>query len=184
MAGVGGRDNANCLRCISEPLEIGWIDSWGRYDSSLTKVLHAFKFRGHAFLAEPLGELLASVLQARRDAGFDVVVPVPMTRAKERKRGYNQAALLARSLSGPVGLRVGEPLLRKLTDRRPQAELKKGDRRANVAGTFEADDRVAGLSVLLVDDICTTGETLSACAGALRKAGAADVAAVTVARTP
>jgi ComF family protein len=183
MPGAEGRETT-CLDCLTEPPAASWIDSWGRYESGLTKVLHAFKFRGHSFLSDPLSDLLLEVLNARRDVDFDAIVPVPMHRTKERKRGFNQAELLARGLSRRCGIELGDGVVAKTEERRVQSELKKAERRANVKGTFRADDRARGLSVLLVDDICTTGETLSACAAALRAAGARDVAAVTVARTP
>lgn len=184
MPGVDGSSSASCIRCITEPLETSWIDSWGRYDSGLAKVLHAFKFRGHAFLADPLSDLLVMAFHRRGGSRFDVLVPVPMTRSKERKRGYNQAELLARSLARRLGARCDERILRKVVERRTQSELKKDERRANVRGTFSAEKRADGMRVLLVDDICTTGETLSACAEALVAAGATEVAALTVARTP
>lgn len=179
-----GGESTSCLGCLTEPLEASWIDSWGRYETGLTKVLQAFKFRGHAFLADPLADLLLTVLNARRDSRFDAVVPVPMHPARERKRGFNQAELLSRGLARRSRIALGEGLVVKTEERRAQADLKKNERRANVRGTFRADGRARGLSLLLVDDICTTGETISACAAALRAAGAKDVAAVTVARTP
>jgi ComF family protein len=177
-------DGDECLRCVTEPLATAWIDSWGRYDSGLTKVLHAFKFEGQAFLADPLADLLASAYHARERSDFDVLVPVPMSPARERKRGYNQAALLARSLAGRLRVAFDEHLIRKTVERRTQSELKKAERRGNVRGTFDAERCASGCRVLLVDDICTTGETLSACADVLRGRGAAEVAAITVARTP
>lgn len=183
LSGSTGVESA-CIRCLTEPLSVEWIDSWGRYDSGLTKVLHALKFRGQAFLADPLGDLLAAVLSGRGTSPPDIIVPVPMTRAKERSRGYNQAELLARSLSKRTGVPLETGLLRKTEDRRTQSELRKEDRGANVKGTFAAGAAAGGRSVLLVDDICTTGETLSACAEALLGSGAKSVCAVTVARTP
>jgi ComF family protein len=178
------REEGSCLRCATEPLEIDWIDSWGRYDSGLTEVLQAFKFGGHAFLADPLADLLREVLCARGAPAFDVVTAVPMHPAKENRRGYNQAELLGRCLAKRAGVRFDGRIVRKVEERRTQSELKKEARRANVRGTYAASGLAAGLRVLLVDDICTTGETLSACAGALRASGARSVAAVTVARTP
>jgi len=184
LPGAGGPAGATCLRCITEPLATSWIDSWGRYDSGLTKVLQAFKFGGQSFLSGPLSDLLAAALFSRTAPRFDMIVAVPMTIARERSRGYNQASLLAESLSKRVGLRLETRLLRKTEERRTQSELGKAERRANVEGTFEAGPDARGARILVVDDICTTGETLSACASVLRRAGATDVAAVTVARTP
>jgi competence protein ComFC len=179
-----GRTGTECLGCLTEPLAASWIDSWGRYDSGLTKVLHAFKFYGHAFLSVPLADLLMDALHARGDRGRDAIVPVPMHPSRERKRGYNQAELLARGVARRSGMAMKSGLLAKIDERRVQADLRKDERRANVKGSFRASRDARGLAILLVDDVCTTGETLSACAAALLDAGAADVAAITVARTP
>ena len=105
-----------------------------------------------------------------------------MHRAKERKRGYNQADLLARALSRRIGIRCDMTLLTRRRERATQSQLPKRDRAANVRGAFAASSRVKGKSILIVDDICTTGETLRACAAALHDAGATRVCAVAVAK--
>ncbi len=183
MPAAAPRERVVCLRCQDEPLHLDWIDSWGRYDSGLTKVLHAFKFGGQTFLAGPLSDLLAEVIFAHGAIAFDVFVPVPMHRAKLRRRGYNQAELLAQRLSKTTRIDFDDRLLRKVEERRTQSELKKAERRANVKGTLHAPGGAEGKRILIVDDICTTGETLSACGEVLRAHGARAVSAVTVART-
>src|SRR5205823_10665409 len=146
----------------------------------LERVLHALKFERHDFYDAPLAELMAEVL---RDRDFDAVVPVPMHPARERRRGYNQAELLARALARRIGIRCDTTLLvRRGADRRAQSTLSRAARAANVRGAFAATPRAAGRRVLLVDDICTTGETLRACAGALLRSDAARVCAIAVAR--
>ncbi|PYQ47273.1 MAG: hypothetical protein DMF59_19340, partial [Acidobacteria bacterium] len=142
-------------------------------------MLHAFKFERHDFLDAPLAELLESVVRARNDLDFDAIVAVPMHRAKLRQRGYNQAELLAQALAKRLRIRC-EPMLRKRIDRNPQSTLARRDRAANVRGVFEASPRAGERSLLIVDDICTTAETLRACAKTLLAAGAARVCAVVV----
>jgi ComF family protein len=105
-----------------------------------------------------------------------------MHRAKERKRGYNQAELLARALARRIGAGCDMTLLERSHERATQSTLQKQARAANVRGAFAASPRVEGKSILIVDDICTTGETLRACAAALVRAGAERVCAVTVAK--
>jgi ComF family protein len=105
-----------------------------------------------------------------------------MSRMKERRRGYNQAERLARALSRRIEVRC-ELLLTKRSERETQSRLPRAERAKNVRGAFAASPRVSGKAILLVDDICTTGETLRACANALLDAGASRVAAVTVAKT-
>ncbi len=168
-----------CIACTENPLPLAWCEAWGEYRGSLEKVLHALKFERHDFLDDVLASLLEETL---RDREFDVVLGVPMHAAKERKRGYNQAELLARALAR----RIEVPCDMLLTRRREiaaQSLLPKQARAANVRGAFHASPRAKGQSILIVDDICTTGETLRACAKALIRAGASRVCAVAVAKT-
>lgn len=170
-----------CIRCHEDPLPVAWCDAWGAYRGSLERLLHAFKFERHDFLDAPFAELLHEALREREELAFDAIVPVPMTRAKFRRRGYNQAELLARRLAARIGGRV-EPLLAKRGDGPAQSTLIRDARRENVRGAFTASPRAAGRSILIVDDICTTGETMRACAAALVASGAARVAAIAVAK--
>ncbi|HET8797485.1 MAG TPA: ComF family protein [Thermoanaerobaculia bacterium] len=171
-----------CIACMTDRLPVEWCEAWGEYAGSLERLLHALKFERHDFLAAPLAELAEETLRARGDLAFDTLVPVPMTRAKMRRRGYNQAELLARALSSRLALRCDMTLLRRRGERATQSTLPKRERAANVRGAFTASSRVKGKSILIVDDICTTGETLRACATALLRAGASRVCAVAVAK--
>ena len=114
----------------------------------------------------------------------DLVVPVPLFGRRQRLRGYNQSALLARELARLDGLPLAVRALSRRRDTPPQARSVDAEtRRRNVAGAFAADRRqVEGRRVLLVDDVMTTGATLDACAQALRQGGAASVWALTFAR--
>jgi len=168
-----------CIPCIADPLPVDWCDAWGVYHGPLEKLLHALKFQRHDFLDDALASLLEETL---RDRDFDGLLGVPMHRAKERKRGYNQAELLARALSRRIGIRCDMTLLTRRRERVTQSLLPKSARAANVRGAFAASSRVKGKSILIVDDICTTGETLRACAVTLQRAGAARVCAVAVAK--
>lgn len=157
----------------------------GEYEGTLRDILHAFKYDGHRSLARPLGALL-------RTAGGDLlreadcVVPVPLHVARRIHRGFNQAEALARELEAPV---VHALWRRHATA--PQTGLDATARRHNVRGAFVVSpllsrrSRVrwlAGRTVVLVDDVRTTGATLNACAAVLFDAGARDVRALTVAR--
>jgi ComF family protein len=179
MPWAAGGDSFRCISCLDDPLPVGWTEAWGHYRGSLERVLHAFKFERHDFLDASLAELIATVV---RDRDFDAIVPVPMHRAKLRQRGYNQAELLGRALGRRLNLRCQSSMLRKRIDRSPQSTLPRKDRAANVRGAFAPSSRVRGRSILLVDDVCTTGETLRACAIALISAGASRVCAAVVAK--
>jgi ComF family protein len=171
-----------CISCLTTPLPVTWCDAWGEYRGSLERLLHALKFRKHDFLDDALASLLEETVRARGDLAFDAIVAVPMAPAKERRRGYNQAGLLARALARRIGVGCDMTLLGRSGERATQSTLPKRERAANVRGAFSAASRVKGKSILVVDDICTTGETLRACASALVAGGASRVCAVTVAK--
>ena len=151
-----------------------------RYEGVGKEIVHALKYRGHTRVVEKLAApMLAQVLE---DFGpLEAVVPVPLHRSRMRKRGFNQAALLARGVAGRINTPVSDTL-QVVRSTRDQVELSAAERRANVAGAFAAKARVRG-RLLLVDDVLTTGATLSACADTLIKAGAAEVHALTLCRT-
>jgi len=149
-----------------------------RYEGVGKEIVHALKYRGYT----PVVERLAAPLLAESvGGGYDGIVPVPLHRARLRKRGFNQAALLARALAGRINSPVSDTL-QVVRSTRDQVELSAAERRRNVAGAFSAGTRMRG-KLLLVDDVFTTGATTSACAAALLRAGAAEVHAVTLCRT-
>ncbi|MGN6183314.1 MAG: ComF family protein [Thermoanaerobaculia bacterium] len=167
---------------MTDPLPVEWCEAWGEYTGALEALLHALKFERHDFLADSLASLMEETLRARGDLAFDAMVAVPMSSAKLRKRGYNQSELLMRALSSRVLVHCDMTLLRRRGERATQSTLPRRHRAANVRGAFAASSRVKGKSILVVDDICTTGETLRACATTLLRAGASRVCAVTVAK--
>ncbi|HEV2092247.1 MAG TPA: ComF family protein [Rubrobacter sp.] len=150
-----------------------------RYEGIGKEIVHALKYRGYA----PVVEKLAAPLLAEAVGGerFDGVVPVPLHKTRLRKRGFNQAALLARGLAGRINTPVSDTL-RVVRSTRDQVELSAAERRQNVAGAFSAGTRTRG-RLLIVDDVFTTGATTGACADALLRAGATEVHAVTLCRT-
>jgi ComF family protein len=175
-------DAGRCIDCLADPLPVEFTEAWGHYRGSLERVLHALKFARHDFFAEPLAELMAETLAARGEVAFDAVVPIPMHHSKLRRRGYNQAELLARALARRLRLRCEPALLTRRGERPTQSKLTRAERRANVRGAFAASRHAAGRSILLVDDVCTTGETLRGCAAELLARNAARIAASVVAK--
>jgi ComF family protein len=148
----------------------------------LQRGLIRLKYRRDLPLADTLAEWAAPLLAAATWPS-DLIVPVPLAADKTRIRGYNQAALLARPLADHLGLQCDAGALRRLRELRSQVGLSRAERDANVAQAFLAvGDRVAGRRVLVVDDTCTTGATLRACAQALHQAGAADVRGFAIAQ--
>ena len=153
------------------------------YEGTVRDALLRFKFHGASALARPLGELMAQCAAEHFSGEFDTLTWVPVSRRRLRQRGYDQSELLARSAGAVWGVRP-ERLLVKHADNPAQSGLESAAARAeNVRDVYRAQ-HTAGKRVLLVDDIFTTGATLSACVQALRQAGAAAVVCVTAARTP
>ncbi|MCW5976627.1 MAG: ComF family protein [Bryobacteraceae bacterium] len=148
----------------------------------MRELVHLFKYGGIRTLDEPLGKMMGAALPV--DERFDVIVPMPLHWWRRWRRGYNQARLLANVLSRRTGLPVREAAQRKRATA-AQAGLSNSERRRNVAGAFSSRRRAAleGRRVLLVDDVFTTGATASACAAALKRAGAAHVSVLALART-
>jgi ComF family protein len=142
----------------------------------LREAVHGLKYGGMRVLADPLAALLAAGWQARGAPPVDLVVPVPLHRAQLRRRGYNQAGLLAAHLGERIDVAYLPAGLRRLRETRSQVGLSAEERMANVQGAFTCDaPAVSGARVVLIDDVLTTGATLSACAHALRAAGAREV---------
>ncbi len=150
-----------------------------RYEGAGKKLVHALKYGGYTRVVEKVAApLMLGVLDGR--VRFDAVVPVPIHRSRLRKRGFNQAELLARG----VALRINAPVsdtLEVVRSTRDQVELSAAGRRENVAGAYSARGPIVG-RVLLVDDVFTTGATMSACAGTLLRAGAGEVHALSLCR--
>ena len=170
---------ARCPRCRRMRRRITHGRAIGGYEGALRSILHAFKYQSRRSLAVPLAERMrdrgAQVL-----AGADAVVPVPLHPSRRRERGFNQAADLAKHLGLPV-----VPALRRVRPTAAQAGLASGQRHANVRGAFAATRAarlLMGRTVVLIDDVSTTGATLEACAQALAEAQVAEVRALSAAR--
>ena len=130
--------------------------------------MHALKYRSYKKVVGKLAVPL--MLQALDDGRFDAVVPVPLHRSRLRKRGFNQAELLARGVAERINATVSDTL-EVVRSTRDQVELSAAQRRANVAGAYRTSGPLRG-KVLLIDDVFTTGATMSACATTLVRAGA------------
>lgn len=171
-----------CGSCRLELPEFDWARGYGAYEGTLRHLIHLLKYAGMRPLARPLAARLAAL---RAEAGpVDLIVAVPLHAGRQRTRGFNQAELLARELSRVWGVSYEDGALRRIRATETQTGLTNRQRRENVAGAFEArrPGSVAGWNVLLVDDVITTGATAASSARALKRAGAARVAVVALAR--
>jgi ComF family protein len=168
---------ALCGRCLAEAPAYDATRAALAYEFPADALVHSLKFRGELALAPLLAGLLAP--RIGEDA-VDLIVPVPLSGARLRSRGYNQAMEIARHL----GRAVLEPALCERThDARPQMELPYDERRRNVRGAFRCRRALIGARVAVVDDVMTTGATLDEMARTLKSAGATRVVNWVVART-
>lgn len=153
------------------------------YEDIVRQAILDFKFNGRTGAAECFGALLAECAAEAYAGEFDTVTWVPVSRKRLRRRGYDQAYLLARSTCAHWET-VPVETLRKMTDTPPQSGIATPEgRRANVLGVYETiAERVYGRRILLIDDVLTTGATLGECVRVLREAGAAEVLCLTLAR--
>ncbi len=181
FAALDGSDHL-CQPCTLLPPPFLWARSAGLYQDSLRRAVQRLKFQGDFNLDRPLAGLMRSVLQQSLEAyEADLLVPVPLFRRRLRRRGFNQALLLARALR-LEGLPVAARLLRRVRDTAPQSGLKAIQRRQNLRGAFEMESSLRGERVLLLDDVMTTGATARECSRVLLAGGAGAVAVAVLAR--
>ena len=183
---VSGQDRRQCPACLvtipGDPVSRYRIAGW--YQGALRSIIHAFKYQGRRSLATPLAAIMR---EAGRDllGSVDAVVPVPLHPRRRWTRGFNQARDLAKGLGPPVA-----DVLRRTKHAPPQTTLAAAQRHANVRDIFtlgsslwcQRDPPIVGRTVVVADDVMTTGATLEACGQVLRAAGAQEVWAITAAR--
>jgi len=169
---AAGREPVGCSRHAGYGAWAAWI-----YDERAAATVHALKYQGRTILAPALGEVIAAALPPGLRP--DLVLEVPLHSARRRERGYNQAAVLANAVANRVGAPRLEGALVRVRATREQARLGTHERRANLAGAFRVrdPDALAGRSLVIVDDVVTSGCTLEACLEPLRAAGAHAVGA-------
>ncbi|CAN5637840.1 ComF family protein [soil metagenome] len=193
-AGCGSLGDWLCARCIEK---LGQIDllhepyfrtiegSSARltarftYADPVRRAIHLLKYSGERARAIWFAEQIVPLLEFLR-LDHAVLEPIPLTPARERSRGFNQSREISLHLENLVGVPVGGGLSR-IRETRPQVELNGHERIINVRGAFEASSQVAGMHVILLDDVVTTGSTMRECAAACYTAGAASVVGVAVA---
>lgn len=184
FAGTG--DDHRCGSCLTHPPHFDSARSRFLYEGPLRDLIHSFKYNQCIHLRYPLALLaLEGVAGFPPDHTPQLIVPVPLHRSRLRQRGFNQAVLLGRVVAARLSLPLLPDALIRTRPTEPQITLSAAERRANVKGAFAVGDPalIAGKRVLLLDDVMTTGSTMDECARELKKAGAAAVVAVTIART-
>lgn len=187
---AGGEDHV-CGPCLARPPRFARAWAWAYFpreeaeEHPLRRAVHQFKYGRKVSLGKPLGRLMArGCREFLRECVADRIVPVPLHPRRLRWRGFNQALLLARQLSRSYGIPADPFTLLRVKETPPQTQLNEEERRRNVRGAFgvAAGRSIEGARILLVDDVYTSGATVNECSRTLRRAGAADVSVVTLAR--
>jgi len=171
----GGKQEGECYEFCISPLY---------YKGAVRKSILRFKFRGMTSYASAYGRVLADCIREHLDNKYDIISWVPLSKKRERSRGYDQAMLLALATALELG-DVAAETLKKPQDIRAQSELEgRAERSANISGAYMAADPelIEGKCVLLIDDIVTTGSTLDECAKVLLSNGASKVVCAALAR--
>lgn len=185
-----GRD-AICDSCLKEfipatpqvetPAQVDQVTALYMYEGRASQAVKELKFGRVTSLARPMAEQMASFAREREFFECSVIVPIPVSPGRERERGFSQADLLAEAMPDEL---LDRGLLRRTRYTRPQVGLKRDERLGHLADAFSTSGSIPGLSILLIDDVVTTGGTASACAGALKLAGASSVKLLAYAAEP
>ena len=183
---MSGREDAppsQCPECRHEPPPWTRLHFHGRYDGPLRDLIISYKFSGTFGHARLLADMADQAFNGDGEHGPDVIVPVPLHRRRLLWRGFNQSTEISRILSKKLGKPTLKNGLSRIRDTVPQTRLGHKERQVNIRNAFTADPaQIKGRTVLLVDDVYTTGATLRECARTLNRAGAAGVEALVLAR--
>ena len=191
-AGCGQIDTFWCAKCqheidemsLTEPIEpkhpLQGVAASGWHMDKLKEAVQALKYENASRLAKPLGTKLAACLE-QQVWTYDTIVPVPLHTKRLAERGYNQAQLLAEQVASIVGIGCEVNGLQRIRETKSQVTISGSERLENIKDAFVANSQfVSGRSIVIIDDVYTTGSTMSACGEALLSAGATVVYGLTV----
>jgi len=167
-----------CFSCYGRRLYTNRIWSVCIYGGILRKIIHLFKYGGKTYFRKPLGRLMHRFIEKRLKGRIDMIVPVPLHRASLWKRGYNQSELLANEIGRLMDIEVNAEIIRRTKKTKPQYRLSRRERNNNIKDAFSVRLKGSDIyekTVLLVDDVCTTGITISECSRVLKEAGARSI---------
>lgn len=171
-----------CPDCASNSPAFTSLRSWGLYEGPLREAIHSLKYQSDLGISEELARPLSNLLRELHWQ-VDLITAVPLSRQRKRTRGYNQSSMIARWVAMSFGIPYTPSALIRSKDTISQVGLSGEERRKNVMGAFQANETwVTGKSILVIDDVTTTGATMQACGQAISDGGAQQVYGLTLAR--
>lgn len=176
------RDQAGvCDACLTDRPHFRALRAWAVFDEPVQTALHKLKYRRDISMGDSLALQMMTFV---KDLNWqiDMIVPIPLGRQRLKERGYNQVTMIAKPLALALNIRYAPNELVRRKETRSQVGLTRAERKANMHQAFQAGAGVIGKTILVMDDVSTTGSTLSSSAEALSSSGAKDVYALTVAR--
>jgi competence protein ComFC len=184
VCGEPGTNKNICQDCLSNPPDFDALRSFTLFDGTIREALHRLKYNNDVGLGEVLAPYLVKTF-TQQSWNIDMVTAVPLSKKRLRSRGYNQAEKLARPFAALIEKPYYASAIHRKIDTKSQIDLSAEERRENVSDAFYANSMLVDLkSVIIIDDVSTTGSTISECARALKLAGAKEVFALTLARAP
>lgn len=182
ICGTPGITNGVCVQCKQHPPDMDWLRSWAVYNETLKTFIHALKYKNNRSLASTFANAIAEVYK-NNPYPIDFITVVPLSKKRTRQRGYNQVALIAKALQSKINLKFQPKAIRRTRNTETQVGKTARERAINVIGAFRANPMlVQDKSILILDDVYTTGATLKACTNALKIAGASRIIGITAAR--
>lgn len=171
-----------CDDCISTPPLFSGMRSYAHYSGTVREAIHSLKYKNNIALGFYFSKYLNQILQ-RVSWDFDLVIPVPLSKKHMKERGFNQSALIARPLARTSARKFDPQALMRIKETRSQVNLTAAERHENVKDAFLGNpDKLKKKSILLVDDVITTGATMEYCTKALLDSGAKKVYCISIAR--
>ncbi len=175
-----------CPDCLKTRPPFSLHRSASKYEEKVKDIILLFKYHQYKVLGEKLARFAYRVLKVEEGLWqkVDAFIPVPLHPKRRRQRGFNQALVIAEELEKIIGIKVGRGILLKIKNVPAQTSLEAEDREKNVIGAFRVahEDQVKGKRLLLIDDVYTTGATIRECSRVLKRAGAKEVKAITLAQ--
>ena len=181
VCGLPQEKQGLCETCLGDKPHFYALRAWAIFDDPVQNALHKLKYRRDVSLGDEIAFQMASFIEGLK-WDFDMIIPVPLGTKRKMERGYNQVGMIAKPLSLALETQYLPDGLWRQIETRSQVGLSKLERKSNMNDVFKAGNGIDGKSILLMDDVATTGATLSSAAKALCEGGAKNVFAFTVAR--